>query len=132
MKTIFEMADEEARGCRMGSVTDERCEDRMDKQERSLGREIGQLREAQMAIGREVRGKPGWRTVSILVGIFLAVVGACYAISGAALARTASTSERVATLEAQHQEVLRRLDRLDAGMQELLRESRQRNGGGRG
>jgi len=59
-------------------------------------------------------------TAGILIVILIAVVGACYAIAGGALSRTATQGERTRAVEIQAEANAKRLDRIDDKLDQIL------------
>lgn len=110
------------------AVTDGQCGDRMDKQERTLGREIGQVRDlakdAKNCAGKKLEKSIFWRAAGITVVVLLALFGAVFGLviyNG----RTVNSSEKtVAAMGEKMTATKEKVDGLDRDLRDFRTEQR--------
>jgi len=98
--------DAERRGC-------EEKHKRIDLEIRDMKRDTARV---ETCSGRKLSR---W-TAALLIIVLLSIVGACYAIAGGALSRTAEQGERTRAVEVQAESNTVRLDRIEKKIDEIL------------
>lgn len=112
----------------MANVNDERCEDRMEKQERSLGREIGLVRkdakEAMDCAGKKVeKGTFRW-TVGIMILVLGGILTTLFGLSIFNGRANASTENTVAGMVEKVAATKEKVDTIDRDFREFRTEQR--------